>query len=96
MFIVSLTYKKPIEDVEEHIEEHVAILEKYYALNKFVFSGRKIPRTGGVIIVNHVTRPEIEAIVEEDPFKKYEIADYEIIEFIPTKYDRRFDVFING
>jgi uncharacterized protein YciI len=68
-------------------------LDKYYARNKFVFSGRKHPRTGGIILANHVTKSEIDKIIEEDPFKRHEIADYEIIEFIPTRYDKRFEVF---
>ncbi len=96
MFLVLLTYKKPIEDVEAYLEEHVAFLDKYYALNKFVCSGRRNPRTGGIILVNHVTKAEIAEIIEEDPFKKYDIADYQIIEFIPTRYDSRFEVFVNG
>lgn len=96
MFLILLTYRKPIEDVEEYLAEHVAFLDKYYALNKFVFSGRKNPRTGGIILVNHVSKTDVVEIIEEDPFKKHEIANYEIIEFIPTRYDRRFEVFVNG
>lgn len=94
MFIISLTYKRPMEDVEKHIPEHIAFLDKYYAVNKFVFSGRKNPRTGGVILANNVSEIEINLIIKEDPFHKNEIADYEIIEFIPTKYDKRFELFV--
>lgn len=95
MFIISLTYKKPIEEVEKHIQEHIVFLEKYYNQNKFVFSGRKNPRTGGIILANNVSEMEINEIIKEDPFQKNEIADYEIIEFIPTKYDKRFEIFVN-
>lgn len=96
MVFISLTYKKPIEEVEKYIKEHIIFLEKYYTLNKFVFSGRKDPRTGGIILVNNVTASEVSEIIKEDPFNKHQIADYEIIEFIPTKYDSRFATFING
>jgi uncharacterized protein YciI len=94
MFIISLTYKKPIEEIEKHIEEHIAFLEKYYNKNKFIFSGRKNPRIGGIILANNVSENEIVEIIKEDPFHKSELADYEIIEFIPTKYDKRFKVFV--
>ena len=34
------------------------------------------------------------AIISEDPFHRNEIADYEIIEFYPTKYAADFKAFI--
>ncbi len=94
MFIVSLTYKKPIDEVEKYIKEHIIFLDKYYALNKFIFSGRKNPRIGGVILSYNVTRAEIEEIIKEDPFFKNQIAEYEITEVIPTKYAKDFEKFI--
>lgn len=94
MFIISLTYKKPIADVEQHIAGHIAFLEKYYAMEKFIFSGRKNPRTGGIILANNVTREEVEKIISEDPFNLQNVADYEITEFTPTKYDERFGQFV--
>jgi uncharacterized protein YciI len=96
MFIVSLTYKTPIEEVEKHIADHVAFLDKYYALNIFIFSGRKNPRTGGIILANNVTRSELEQIITEDPFCIQKIADYDVIEFTPTKFDARFGPFITS
>lgn len=94
MYIISLTYKVKIEEVEKHIQEHINFLEKYYSLDKFVFSGRKNPRTGGIILVNNTSDIEVEEIIKEDPFHKNHIADYEIIKFTPTKYDQRFKPFI--
>lgn len=95
MFIISLTYKKSIEEVEKYIQEHSTFLDKYYTLNKFVFSGRKNPRTGGIILANNVSEIEINKIIKEDPFHKHKIADYKITEVIPTKYDQRFKPFID-
>ena len=53
MFIVSLNYKKEISEVEKYLKEHVDFLDKYYLLGKFICSGRKNPRTGGIILVNN-------------------------------------------
>jgi uncharacterized protein YciI len=94
MYIISLTYKTTIDEVEKHIEEHINFLEKYYALDKFVLSGRKNPRTGGIILANNISDIEVQEIIKEDPFYKNQIADYEITEFTPTKYDQRFKPFI--
>lgn len=52
MFIVSLTYVKPLAKVEKHLNDHIAYLEKYYKTGKFICSGRKNPRTGGIILFN--------------------------------------------
>ena len=70
MFIFNLTYVKPISDVEQFLPEHIQYLEKYYTSKKFICSGRKVPRTGGIILCNCATKQEAEQIIKEDPFFK--------------------------
>lgn len=94
MFIVSLTYKKPIEEVEKYIKEHILFLDKYYAQKKFIFSGRKNPRIGGIILAYNLSEIELENVLKEDPFHKYEIAEYEVTEVVPSKYALEFESFI--
>jgi uncharacterized protein YciI len=94
MFIISLSYKKDLSEVDKFIESHILFLDKYYSEKKFIFSGRKNPRTGGVILVRNVDRDTLQEIIKQDPFYKNEIADYEITEVIPTKYDEDFALFI--
>lgn len=94
MFILSLKYIKPIEEVENELEAHISYLEKYYSLQKFICSGRKNPRTGGIILCNAENTNEVKGIINEDPFYKKNIAEYEIIEFIPTKHDDKFKCFV--
>ena len=59
-------------------------------------SGRKNPRTGGIILVNEKDKEMVIEIMKEDPFYKNEIAEYEFIEFIPTKFDKKFAYFVNN
>lgn len=94
MFIISLTYKVAIENVEHHIPEHNSFLQKYYDSGLFIASGRKEPRTGGIIICNTSSKNKIEQIITEDPFHIHQVADYNITEFIPTKYNENFKTFI--
>jgi uncharacterized protein YciI len=94
MFIISLTYKTSLENVERYIPEHNLFLQKYYDSGLFITSGRKEPRTGGIIIANTFSKQETQKIVSEDPFHVHQIADYEIIEFIPSKYNENFKFFI--
>ena len=84
MFIISLTYIKPLEEVDALLEEHVVYLKEHYALGHFLASGRKVPRTGGVILARGVSREEIETIITLDPFYRHHVAEYEITEFSPT------------
>lgn len=70
-------------------------MEKYYAEGRFIFSGRKNPRTGGIILVYNVDRNALMEIIKQDPFYQNEIVDYEITEVIPTKCDEHFSYFID-
>ena len=88
MYIANLNYIKEVSEVEKYLEEHIKFLEKYYEMGKFICSGRKNPRTGGVILLNAESLSEVEKIILEDPFNINEIAEYEITEFFPTKYTR--------
>ena len=68
MFIFNLTYIKPILEVEKMLPAHISYLEKNYNAKKFICSGRKNPRTGGIILCNCATKQEAEQIMEQDPF----------------------------
>jgi len=94
MFIINLTYTKPLEEVEKYLSEHITFLNKYYESRHFICSGRKNPRTGGVIICNGKNIEEVNKIIGEDPFNRNGIANYDILEFNPTKYAEDFEVFV--
>ncbi|MDC0609711.1 YciI family protein [Vibrio sp.] len=85
MFIISLHYICEIDDIEKHLPNHISFLDKYYSQGIFLASGRKEPRTGGVILAVAENRSQIEVILEEDPFHQHCLAEYTITEFIPTK-----------
>lgn len=84
MFVVLLNYIKPLFEVDRFVDEHREFLKCHYASGHFLLSGRKEPRTGGVILVTAETRADVESIIRNDPFHREKIADYEIIEFLPS------------
>lgn len=94
MFIFNLTYTKPISEVERYLPLHISYLEEHYNTKSFICSGRKNPRTGGIILCNCTTKEEAEQIVAQDPFFKKKIAQYELIEFIPSKSLESFKTVI--
>ena len=81
MFVIELTYKAALAEIDAHMAAHVIFLKKHYASGNFLVSGRKIPRDGGIILAVGESRQQIEAIVQEDPFHKHGLADFQIIEF---------------
>lgn len=86
MFIVDLNYIVPLEELDEHMEAHVKYLRKYYDRNIFVASGRKVPRTGGIILALAETKEEVEKIIAEDPFYKNELAEFTVTHFLTSQY----------
>lgn len=94
MFVVVLEYLKPLQEVDALLAAHVRFLEEQYSEKKFICSGRRNPRSGGVIIANVTDRNELDGILAQDPFYQEKAAKYEIIEFTPTKMDERFACFV--
>ncbi|NDV21807.1 YciI family protein [Desulfovibrio sp. JC022] len=84
MYILNLRYIKPLEEIDALLDEHIKFLEKHYDQGIFIASGRKVPRTGGVILTKNITLEKLEKAINEDPFKREGVAEYEIIQFIPT------------
>ncbi|GAA0717796.1 YciI family protein [Aquimarina litoralis] len=85
MFIINLTYMVELKKVDQFLNDHVEFLNEQYSLGNFLASGRKVPRTGGIILSNVPSKSELENIISKDPFHKNELANYELIEFIPSK-----------
>jgi uncharacterized protein YciI len=81
MFVIELTYKVALADIDTHMPAHVRFLRKHYSSGRFLVSGRKIPRDGGIILAVASSREEIEAIIREDPFCTRGLADFRVIEF---------------
>ena len=96
MFIINLTYKVELDKVDEHLEAHIAYLKQQYAQSNFIASGRKIPRTGGIILSKLKDRQELLEILAQDPFNKHGLADYELIEFVPSMTSEAFEVLKEG
>ena len=79
MFILSLTYIAPLEDADKHMQAHMAWVKAGYDQGIFLASGRKVPRSGGVILARG-ERAALETMCAADPFTVHGIAEYEITE----------------
>jgi uncharacterized protein YciI len=81
MFVVELVYKADLKQIDAHMRSHMAFLKKHYAAGRFLVSGRKIPRDGGIILALGRSREEMEAVMRDDPFCKHGLAECRVIEF---------------
>jgi uncharacterized protein YciI len=95
MFIINLNYIVPLEELDAHMADHVKYLRKYYKKNIFVASGRKVPRTGGIILALADSKEVIEKLIKEDPFYKHELAEFTITEFLTSQYHPELKEFLN-
>lgn len=85
MFIISLNYIVPLEELDQYMDEHVRYLKKYYKAGVFILSGRKVPRTGGIIIAQADSQEILGKIIAEDPFHKHHLAEFTITEFLASQ-----------
>jgi uncharacterized protein YciI len=81
--LIVLTYVKPLEEVDALLPAHVAWLEQGYAQGLFLVAGRRVPRTGGVIVARG-EREAVEALAATDPLVKSGIATIKVIAFTAT------------
>lgn len=95
MFIIELTYTKPLDIIDLYLQDHRAFIEKCCNANYIIAAGPKVPREGGMLISPLKDRSQLEAILINDPYKRNNVAEYKIIEFTPVKYAKDFAPFIN-
>ena len=92
MFVLLNRYLKPLDEVDRVLPDHRRFADAQYASGTFVVSGRLEPRTGGVTLARAPSRSAIEAILRDDPFVREGITEYDIVEFVPTRWSDEFAV----
>lgn len=86
MFIIKLSYKAPLSEVDKYLQAHREFLDYHYHQGLLLASGPIVPRTGGIIIAATNDRDYLASVMKEDPYHLADIADYEFIEFTPVKH----------
>jgi uncharacterized protein YciI len=85
MFVLISRYLKPLDTVDAWLPEHRAFLDRHYAAHHVLTSGPQSPRNGGVIVTHDITREQVDAMLAEDPFTREGVAEYQVIEFKPSR-----------
>ncbi|MCU1532659.1 MAG: cyclohydrolase [Arthrobacter sp.] len=95
MYVVSLTYKVPDEIVEFHLRAHITWLQDAFDAGIFMVAGRKIPRTGGLLLSN-ADRATLDAALARDPFYVNGVADFEVMEFHANRVAAGYENLLDG
>ena len=83
-FIIDIHYLIPAEQLGETTVEHRSFLQSGYKLGMLLFSGPKVPRTGGIIVARAESVDELVEFFSNDPYQKKGVATYQFIEFNPV------------
>jgi uncharacterized protein YciI len=94
MFVIELEYIADLSEIDARMPEHVAWLKKQYAAGRFLVSGRKVPRDGGIIIAVGDSRDQMERLMQEDPFITHGLARSRVIEFRASQRAKNIDASI--
>jgi uncharacterized protein YciI len=85
VFVLTVSYVRPLEEIDAQLAAHRAYLDRFYASGVLLSSGPRVPRTGGVILARFADRAAAESFVAGDPFTQAGVARYEVIEFTATR-----------
>jgi uncharacterized protein YciI len=83
VFALISRYTRPAEEVDQHLEGHVAWIGRN--ADRVLFTARQKPLTGGMILARAASIDEIREMIAEDPFLQAGVAEYEILELEPRR-----------
>jgi uncharacterized protein YciI len=83
-FIVDIQYLIPAEQLGATTTEHRAFLQTGYQQGLLLFSGPKVPKTGGIIVARAESAADLVEFFRKDPYQKKGVAAYQFVEFDPV------------
>ena len=89
MFVIKLTYTKPLDQVDAFLSDHKAWVKQGFDEGIFLLSGGLRPRTGGLLLALGNDRQAIEERVSKDPFVLNSVASACVMEVVPSSLDDR-------
>lgn len=85
--IAVVRYRKPLEEVLKHLDEHRAYLRGLKQKGTLIASGPMEPRNGGIILLrlpDGAADAELLAVRDGDPYVKHAVAQYELLSWMPA------------
>lgn len=88
MFIVTLTFADKAK-APQFMDGHNAWIKRGFDEGVFLVTGSLQPNAGGAILAHTISRSDLEARVQEDPFVAQGVVSADILEITPGRVDER-------
>lgn len=85
MYILFINFTKSLQDIQPVFPAHLEFIDAHIKTGKFILSGGLTGKPAGVVLANINNGGELQALLAEDPFVREQVAEYEVIEFKPSK-----------
>lgn len=95
MYVIFLTYRVPQDIVDFHNDAHISWLQKAFDDGVFIAAGRKVPRTGGLLL-SQADRATLDASLKLDPFYTNGVADFEVVEFHAARVAPGYEILLDS
>lgn len=89
MFLVLLRFSDNKAQASAFMAAHVEWIRRGFEDGVFLLAGSLPPQAGGALLAQGVSREQLQARVEDDPFVKEQVVRAEIIEIAPSRADPR-------
>jgi|YelNatPaOPRAMG01_1025707.scaffolds.fasta_scaffold20721_3 uncharacterized protein YciI len=95
-FLVDIRYRVPAEEMAEITREHRAFLQEGYRRGLLLYSGPKLPKTGGLVLARAESLAELEEFFNDDPYRLHDVAEHTFTEFDPVFYQPFLAGWVSG
>jgi uncharacterized protein YciI len=89
VYAVLLRFSQNANRAGELMSAHGAWIERGIDEGVFLVVGSLQPRLGGAVIAHGITRAELDARLQQDPFVEHGVVTSEVLEISPSRADRR-------
>ncbi|WP_436537150.1 YciI family protein [Actinoplanes sp. HUAS TT8] len=89
------TYQKPLAEVDQAREDHLAFIADLEERGLSVSAGRQDPPVGGIVLLDVDTEAEAQEIFAQDPYVVRGLATYAAVGWLVTRgaladYQRKY------
>ncbi len=89
MFVILLRFSANRSEAARLMEGHNAWLKQGFDDGAFLLAGSLKPEGGGAILAHGMTRDELLACLEQDPFVAEDVVRVDLHEIVPGRVDQR-------
>lgn len=89
MFIATLKFSGNKDQMSQFLGAHKKWIKQGFDDGIFLLAGSLQPGLGGGILAHNITRADLEARLNEDPFVQQKIVTADVLEIDPSMTDER-------